>query len=175
MGRLLFYIARLKVLGTLVGFAFAYFPFLVPVKKVMQNRKAVSFKHPIASYPNHILIIPRKIARNIFSLSDVDFVEIIDMAVKIRNDFIGDFILLINGGRRQDVMQAHFHLFSGNMANDKNLSIKKGIPFIATDKMFWKNILSNLRNLLKEYSLSEESFSILIQFENNFESSLYFI
>ena len=100
MGKLLFRIARLKIMGTLVGFVIAYFPFLLPVKKVAQTKKAIAFKHPAPSYPDHILIIPRKIARTVFNLSSTDFLAVIDMAVKIRHGDDRDFVLVINGGSR---------------------------------------------------------------------------
>ena len=120
MGKFLFRISRLKIMGTFVGFILTYFPYVVPVKKIMQNRKAVSFKHPSPTYENHILIIPRKIAHTVFCLSDEDFLAIMEMAIKIHEDSIDDFVLLINGGKRQDVMQAHFHLFTGNLVAQKS-------------------------------------------------------
>jgi diadenosine tetraphosphate (Ap4A) HIT family hydrolase len=175
MGKLLFRIARLKIMGTFVGFISAYFPFLVPAKKIIQNKKAVSFKHPSASYPNHILIIPRKIARNIFCLSNEDFLVIIEMAVKIRENDNRDFVLLINGGKRQEVMQAHFHLFTGNLVSKKELSKEAGKNFSVSDKLFWNQIVSDLHDLLKQNGVSETSFSMFIQFENNVDPSVYFI
>ena len=169
MGKLLFRIARLKIMGTFVGFILTYFPFVVPVKKIIQNKKAVSFKHPSASYPNHILIIPRKIARNIFCLSDDDFLAVIEMAVKIREKDNRDFVLLINGGKRQEIMQAHFHLFTDNLVFRMNLPKETGKPFSQSDK------LSNLHESLKQHEISEKSFSMFIQFENGFDPSVYFI
>ena len=173
MGKILFRIARLKILGTLVGFVIAYFPFLIPIKKIMQNKKAVSFYHPAASYPNHILIIPRKIARNIFSLSEEDFFEIVEMAVKIHKPDNVDCVLLINGGKRQDVMQAHFHLFMGNLVLQKELPREKGKAFAMSDKLFWGNIVSDLHKLINDYGASEIAFSMFVQFENSIEPINY--
>ena len=162
-------------MGTFVGFAFAYFPFLVPVKKIIQNKKAVSFKHPSPAYQDHILIIPRKIARNVFSLSGEYVLEIIEMAVKIRENNNRDFVLLINGGKRQDVMQAHFHLFTDNLVFRKGLPIENGKIFSISDKLFWEQIIFNLHDLLKQSGISEKSFSMFIQFEKNAKPLLYFI
>jgi diadenosine tetraphosphate (Ap4A) HIT family hydrolase len=175
MGKLLFRIARLKIMGTFIGFIFAYFPFLVPVKKIMQNKKAISFNHPSACYPNHVLIIPRKIARNVFRLSAEDFLHIIDIVIKIREGDNRDYILLINGGKRQDVMQAHFHLFTGNLVSEKGLHKKSGKTFSPSDKLFWTQVISNLHDLLNLNGISEKSFSMFIQFEKDVEPSLYFI
>lgn len=105
MGKVLFRIARIRAIGAFVGLIFAYCPFLVPIKKIMQNAKAVSFPHPSPSYPNHILIIPRRIARDVFCLSPSDFIEVISMAIKIRESNDGDFALIINGGSRQEVIK----------------------------------------------------------------------
>ena len=156
MGKLLFYIARLKMLGTFVGLAFAYFPFLIPIKKISQNANAVAFFHPAPSYPNHVLIIPRRVAQTVFNLSVNDFKEVIKMAEKIRGD---NDTLLINGGSRQDVMQAHFHLFLGS----KNFE-NKNPP---------------IKNFLESFDISElaskKAFSILIRFKKDGSQSIYFI
>ena len=162
-------------MGVFVGFTFAYLPFLIPIRKIKQNKFAVSMNHPSASYPNHVLIIPRKLARNVFCLSASDFVEIMGMAVKIRNNDHRDFVLLINGGNRQDVMQAHFHLFTGNMVLDKGLCRGAGKTFDPQDVDFWEHIASNLDGLLKEHFVTEQSFSILVQFEQDVNPSVYFI
>jgi len=68
LGRFLFRVARIKAMGVFVGFVFAYLPFLVPVRKIRQNEFAVSMKHPSACYPNHVLIIFRKIERGMWLL-----------------------------------------------------------------------------------------------------------
>jgi len=155
MGKLLFRIARLKMLGTFVGLAFTYFPFLIPIKKISQNAKAVSFRHPAPSYANHILIIPRKVAQTAFHLSSDDFVEVIKMAEEIRGE---NNALLINGGSRQDVMQAHFHLF----VTDKEFENRK------EELNFWEPFdISELK--------SKEAFSILILFDKNNSHVVYFI
>jgi len=151
---------------------FAYCSFLIPIKKISQNRFAVAMKHPVASYQDHVLIIPRKLARNIFCLSANDFMAIIEMAEKIRQDDTRDFALLINGGSRQDVMQAHFHLFTGNLAEEKGLNAGKASH--SQDVYFGEQIASNLHELLTEHEVTEESFSMLIQFEHGTNPSVYF-
>ena len=175
MGAFLFRIARLNIMGTFVGFILAHFPFIVPVKKIKQNEKAISFRHPSPTYPNHILIIPRKIARTVFYLSDEDFSAITEMAIKIRENDSSDFVLLINGGERQDVMQAHFHLFTGNLAFQKKLNKEAGLKLLPSRQLFWKEIASSLHDTLVHCGVSESSFSMFIQFENNSEPLVYFI
>ena len=161
MVKLLFRIARLKIMGTFIGLVFAYCPFLVPVKKIRQNRKAVSFRHPAASYPNHVLIIPRKVARTVFQLAEDDFDAVIEMAAKIRHGDSRDFALVINGGKRQDVMQAHFHLFTGNLTGSL-LNVGATAPG-----------RPDLRRLLTQHNIPEDSFSLVFQFENDAEPVMY--
>ncbi|MCL1863076.1 MAG: hypothetical protein FWF78_05885 [Defluviitaleaceae bacterium] len=43
------------------------------------------------------------------------------------------------------------------------------------DKVFWEDTIPNLINLLAQNNLSENSFSILIHFDDNVEPLLYFI
>jgi diadenosine tetraphosphate (Ap4A) HIT family hydrolase len=174
MRKLLFRISRLKIMGAFVGFMFAYFPLLIPVKKVIQNKRAISFYHPVASYSEHILIIPRKIRRTVFHLSADDFLSVINMAIHIRQTTTGNYSLLINGGNRQDVMQAHFHLFTGNVADKKGLCKKNGVA-LSHDKVFWEQIILDLKSSLSQNNLSDENFSILIQFENNGEPLIYYV
>ena len=141
----------------------------------MQNKKAISFLHPKPIYQEHVLIIPRKIAKTIFALTSNDFVAVIDMAIKIRDGNRSDYSLVINGGDRQDVMQAHFHLFSENLASKKGLHKKQGKAFIPPDEPFWKHVSGNIRDYLLHNGLSEKSFSMLVQFEADAEPMVYFI
>ena len=178
MGKLLFRIARLRVMGIIVGFMFTYVPFLIPIKKIEQSKDAVSFFHPSPTYPAHMLIIPRKIARTVFCLSGEDFIAVMDMAVKIRQSRFkanAELAMIINGGARQDVMQAHFHLFSGNMMRKRELSKDDGIGIELSDKTFWAHFVSKLETLLQEYDVSADAFSILIQFQKNHGVSLFLI
>ena len=162
-------------MGTFVGFIFTYCSFMIPIRKIRKNKYAVSMEHPSAVYPDHILIIPRKLARNIFCLSANDFVEIIRMAEEIRCNDGRDFVLVINGGNRQEVMQAHFHLFTGNMVMETGLSHETGTAFDPQDIYFWEQTIYNLRKLLKENAVTEESFSVLIQFEKGINPTVYYI
>jgi diadenosine tetraphosphate (Ap4A) HIT family hydrolase len=166
IGKALFKIAGLKALGTFIGLAFAYFPFLIPVRKTMVNAKAVAFPHPAASFSDHLLLIPRKVARTVLRLGGGDFIAVIDMAVKLYGGR-GEYALLINGGNRQDVMQAHFHLFTGNFAQQKGLAKEKGKPYRHPDEAFWRDFVAGVRD--------GEGFSILIQFARNVVPFVYLI
>ena len=175
MDKILFRIARMKFTGSLIGLALAYLPFIVPVKKIIKNKNVISFFHPVPTYPDHVLIVPRKVARNLFALSSDDFISVVDMAIKIRKDNRQDYTLLINGGDRQDVMQAHFHLFSGNTALKKGLLKEVGNPFLSDQKHFWKQVSDNWEEYLSRNGLTVMSFSVLIQFEADAYPLVYFI
>ena len=164
MGKFLFHIARVKMAGAFVGFIFTYLPFLIPIRKTMQNDKVVAMPHPAAAYLDHILLIPRKLAANIFCLSARDFIRVIEMATEIRREDDRDFVLLINGGDRQEVMQAHFHLYTGNESAHQ----KASLPF----EIFYE-VRFDLHDILKKNGISEKSFSLIIQFEANNNPVVY--
>jgi diadenosine tetraphosphate (Ap4A) HIT family hydrolase len=167
MGKLLFRVARLKIMGVLVGFALAYLPFLVPVKKIMQNKHAVAFWHPAAAYPDHALIIPRKVAPTAFDLTDADFAAVVEMATQMRKGDVRDFALVINSGARQDVMQAHFHLFTGNVAAQKGLANKVDAQFLLVNQPL------DFHSILQQYNVPKVSFSIIMQFEGGNKPAIY--
>jgi diadenosine tetraphosphate (Ap4A) HIT family hydrolase len=146
-------------MGTFVGFALTYFPFLIPVKKLYQTKKLISFRHPSPAYPEHILIIPRRIARTVFDLSPDDFTAVIEAAVTLSREHRRDYSLLINGGGRQDVMQAHFHLFTGY-----------DIPETRRGQA-----LNDLNDFISRKTVTEKGFSLLFQFNNNSEPLIYLI
>ena len=72
-------------------------------------------------------------------------------------------------------MQAHFHLFTGNVLTQKELPLEAGKAFNPNDAGFWGHIISDLPELLRENRVTEQSFSILIQYEQGVNPRLYFI
>ena len=63
------------------------------------------------------------------------------MAIKIREGDDRDFVLLINGGNRQDVMQAHFHLFTDNLVHGKICLKKRANRFLNQINYFGNKLL----------------------------------
>ena len=108
-------------------------------------------------------------------MSGDDFQAVVDMAVNIYAKTDEDFVLLINGGNRQDVMQAHFHLFPGDLISQKNLPDEQGIIFSPSDELFWSHIESNLHDMLQQRGISEKSFSMFVQFGKNTKPVVYFL
>ena len=166
MKKFLLGVARIKIAGTFIGFIFTYCPFIIPLKKLMINKKFVAVAHPSPSYPDHALIIPRKIARSVFELTGEDFTGAIDAAKKIRRDD-NDFTLIINGGKKQDVMQAHFHFFTGGFIGNINPEVEIKKLGAAPELFYSEHFASGLRVLLNSAGVSGESFSICVQFDSN--------
>jgi hypothetical protein len=65
-------------------------------------------------------------------------------------------------------------LFTGNVADKKGLCKKNGV-ILSHDKVFWEQIILDLKSSLSQNNLSDKNFSILIQFEDNAEPLIYYI
>lgn len=107
-------------LGCLVtGVVFGKFSKLLPLGRIKENEKVIAFWHPKPSYEKHILIVPKKVIKNVSSLRDKDwkYIEEIFVVVKKIIKDLGwekkGYSLLVNGGRKQEIKQLHFHLING--------------------------------------------------------------
>jgi len=115
----LFSLAKTSLADLIIGIAFAKFSKLLPVKKLIETNKVVSFWHPKPFWQKHILIVPKKPIKKLTSLEKKDMVyvnEIFAIAKQLVKDLGWEkdgYTLLINGGNRQQVNQLHFHLYSG--------------------------------------------------------------
>ena len=192
---ILFKISRFRFMGAIVGIIFKYVPFLLPIsnKQIYKNR--VVLNHPVPLYDKHLLAIPRRVIRSIIDtdVKDKDilvdvFSEAINMCTNNELDTMSCWNICINGGRRQDVRQAHFHLYtntynfetrSGSNRRIHDLSSKETNVFMHTEKdgsrsyvfsyvnknkkisMLFKDILNKLPGLNVELDLVEKGFSII--------------
>ena len=141
-------------MGRVVGFIFACAPWLVPGKKLFVNKKVVCFRHPTPSYDNHILVIPRKIAATPLKIKDSVFTDVIRAAEELVDKYIDKDdikILCINGGSRQDVKQAHFHLFA--VKNPPEI-------FYDGNVLDFPNINGKLKKLYDENNLKHKGYTI---------------
>lgn len=118
ISKLLFRLARNRLLHAAVRFGFANLSALLPVRRVCETEHLLAFHHPRPTWEHHILFVP-KVA--IPTLTDarqeqVPVVrQLIQLALSIasRERFAhGGFALMVNGGGYQDVGQLHFHLAS---------------------------------------------------------------
>lgn len=114
---LLFHIAKSPFMGASVGNAFRFLPWAIPVKKVFCSRETLAFHHPQPCYKNHLILSPRKAIKNLLCLAaDSAYFEAIFQAALHLSATLpqyGDaFTLVANGGKKQEVQQVHFHMFT---------------------------------------------------------------
>jgi diadenosine tetraphosphate (Ap4A) HIT family hydrolase len=120
-----FELARVNGFGKVVGFTFAYFSPVLPLRKVYSSKRVVAFYHPIPSWDDHILIVPKRIyskltdfkkSRDYLYLKDI-FKAISEIA-SMKNFYENGFVAVNNSGIKQDVGQFHFHIYT-----DKNFKM----------------------------------------------------
>ena len=103
-------------MGWVVRLTFAHLAWLLPVRRLAETRTVVVFEHPAPSANPHILLVPKRPIRSFPRFRGDDaalFGEMIGLALVTaeRLDlYRAGFALTINGGRYQDVAQAHLHL-----------------------------------------------------------------
>ena len=118
--KLLFKIAKGPFMGKIVGFAFQHCSWGIPVKNVYNSKDIFAFYHPKPSYQNHIIISPKRAVKNLQQMAQESFskyfVKILEIAREIcemHPEYHNSFVLVANGGKRQEVQQVHFHMFTG--------------------------------------------------------------
>lgn len=116
----LFRLARCRFMGRMVGLAFAVCPWAIPGRKLWLSQKAIAFHHPQPSYETHVILSLRRAVSTLQQmagkLSGEWFFEILKAAMAVHAGLPQSrdgFVLLANGGPKQDVQQVHFHLFTG--------------------------------------------------------------
>lgn len=115
--QLLFRLAKAPWMGRAVGLAFRHCAWAIPVKKVFCSRDILAFEHPRPAYPNHVIISPRKPVQTLLDMAEHagDFIKVWDAVQAIWEQhpaYHDGFMLVANGGKRQEVQQVHFHLFT---------------------------------------------------------------
>ena len=100
----------------LIGWAFEYMSFAIPVKRLRETQTLMAFHHPKPSYKFHVLLVPKKA---ITTLMDVDpkdvsfFTDLYSTIPSLVDEFqLSAYRLIVNGGEYQDFPQLHFHLIS---------------------------------------------------------------
>ena len=119
MSKKLFTLAKTPIGDLIVGLAFGKFSKLLPVKKVKETDKVIAFWHPKPFWQKHILIVPKKAIKKLTVITEDDL-EYIDEVFRVSREIVEKlgwekekYSLLVNGGKRQEVNQLHFHLASG--------------------------------------------------------------
>ena len=119
--KLLFKIAKEPFMGKIVGKAFQHCSWAIPVKKVYSSKEIIAFYHPKPSYENHIIISPKRAVKNLQQMTSDSFckyfVKTWDTAKDIcvtHPEYNDSFVIVANGGKRQEVQQVHFHMFTNH-------------------------------------------------------------
>lgn len=119
--KLLFKIAKSPFMGKFVGNAFQYCSWAIPVKKIYSSKEIIAFYHPHPSYKNHIIISPKRAVKNLQQMSEERYIRYFtkvweaaqDICVR-HSEFHDLFVIVANGGKRQEVQQIHFHMFTNH-------------------------------------------------------------
>jgi len=119
LGKVLFQVAKSPLMGKAVGFVFQHFSWVIPVRKVYCSKEVIAFCHPKPCYANHLILAPKRAVRSLLHMASGDFCKVF-LAIWQAAQAIGTtkieyregFTLVANGGRKQEVQQVHFHLFS---------------------------------------------------------------
>jgi len=117
-------IARNPLSSFFTGNIFQYFSFLLPVKKLYEDKSIVVFYHPLPCWQFHCLVVPKKKIPS-FQELDLSTVTGCNLVKHIFHSLqriasekdLHDYKIIVNGGSYQDVPQLHFHLGSGDSSN----------------------------------------------------------
>lgn len=119
--RLLFKLAKGPFMGKIVGTAFRCCSWAIPVKKIYNSKEIIAFYHPRPSYENHIIISPKRAVRDLQQLASepyriycVKLWKAVKEIVEIYPEYKDSFVFVANGGKRQEVGQVHFHMYTSH-------------------------------------------------------------
>ena len=117
--KLLFKIAKAPFMGKIVGIAFQYFSWAIPVWDIYNSKEIIAFYHPKPSYKNHIIISPKRSVGNLQQMESDGFSKYFTKILEAANEicvthpeYNDSFVIVANGGKRQEVQQVHFHMFT---------------------------------------------------------------
>lgn len=198
LGKWLFQIAKSPLTGRLVGMGFEYGSRLLPVRKVFCSKEVLAFWHPQPSYQNHLIITPRKAVRNLQQMADARFSgyfvniwEAVQSIQATQPAFQDSFVLIANGGKRQEVQQVHFHLFThcrliresaANLSHgtlicrDEVLDVMAHphpeweLHFVCTPtqhkaapSVYFQKVLHTIQRLDNQFRITEKGYSLIFQ------------
>ena len=67
------------VAGWIIGWVVTYMSFVIPAERLHETKTLVAFHHPRPSYDTHILILPRRVRRDVTALTDADADFMVDL------------------------------------------------------------------------------------------------
>lgn len=121
LNKFLFKIAKGSFIGKMTGIVFQYGSWAIPVKKIYSSKEIIAFHHPQPSYENHIIISPKRAVKNLqqmaldrFSKYFVKVWEAVKDICTACPKYTDSFVIVANGGKRQEIQQVHFHMFTNH-------------------------------------------------------------
>ncbi|MBP3578098.1 MAG: HIT family protein [Lachnospiraceae bacterium] len=171
----LLHIAKVPFMGKVIGITFRYFSRAIPVKKLYNSKDIVAFYHPKPSYKNHIVIVPKRAIANLQQLASEEFQEYFVMLLRTVKkiyatypEYQDSFVLVANGGRRQEVSQVHFHMFTDYDVVNAKWEIRSEIPVVSSEqitKEYFKDIMQRINWLDMEFDIVKKGYSLVYQHE----------
>lgn len=93
----------------------------LPAKKVFEDEKIIAIEDKYPKAPVHLLIIPKKVIRDLQSMKQEDYHllgDIVRVAQKLADEYQlgGGYRLVVNNGTQagQTIFHLHFHLMGGS-------------------------------------------------------------
>lgn len=118
LGRLAFLFSRSRVGGLVVGTAFQYLHWLLPVRRYYNDEFVVVLFHPKPVSACHLVLVPKQPIRSLIGLFSADNAvererlrhSILGAVNALQKRLPNGIRLFCNGGVRQDVAQIHWHM-----------------------------------------------------------------
>lgn len=171
----LFHIAKAPFMGRFIRFAFRYFCRAIPVKKLYISKDIVAFYHPKPSYKNHIVFVPKRAIANLQQLASDKyqeyFMKLWEAVWYIQSahpEYRDSFVLVANGGKRQEVSQVHFHMFTNHDVVNAEWEFHKVFSEGASGQItaeYFKDIVQQITLLNQEFDMEKKGYSLVYQYE----------
>ena len=133
-----------NALGILIGWFYRYWGRFSPFPLLLYNDTVAAFYHPLPSYREHVLVLPREIIRQFCDLEEFGLLKQILLSVHClcEKRFPHEKkVLLVNGGARQEIQQLHFHLIDREESNIRGTEKVEKIEFDETCLAYVKSII----------------------------------
>lgn len=161
-------IARSRCMAGVVSLALRRFLVLLPVKVLAKSADAVMIVHPKPSYDVHYLVVPKKRIKDITKLVEKEEVYRKVAEFICENVDPKGKMLVCNFGERQEVKQVHFHIISGDFAEEGATGTDlRNQPFAKVDSNYYirfdllKNRMVTKRVIEQALRESPKGFTVL--------------
>ncbi len=126
-------IARSQLGRLIIGWVFTHMSFVIPVNRLRETKTLLAFHHPVPSYPVHILMVPKKSIPGLSELKEEDN-DFLAEVFRTTQSLVGElelaetgYRLILNGGKYQEVPHLHFHLISGELDYQDQITTSQSV------------------------------------------------